>query len=485
VIFDFELPALNLSEEILRGPIRRMESVNKRISKNQKSIGTGSEAFKNAKEEIELSFSKGTSLITTIDTKIKVRAFASVLLGEHSKYITLNDQLLKHLASITPRPGSLLIESIQRYYFNNYVQLNKQGLLISICDWLLWAFKVKGRLSPHLGKLFSPLAAKWIAESAVNQNTDFENRLDHLKLKMYKGGELIGLAQNIYFVKQLEAIDVNKPHDILKEVQKSDVYNSPYQGNELLGHEILRVLLKRAPARDIDDSWLNVVMAIAGDPRVPKSHPSFIKWWSQIPKGYLSKVHGWLSKLDLKLFLKALEGHAKTSNDGELQRMYPSRKNFLYALDNKELVLNTRLFLSYSAEQYLLKNFKEEHLPAYSRVRDGTKSLIYVEMNGAQLVEGTHSCYLWVYKNLDDSAAVKNYERRQFTYSELTNDMNLRMHKLKCPATANIQHNPVNFSWQKTAVTQLKRQNVEIEIGDVLSVKDYTQYKAGGNPVIL
>jgi hypothetical protein len=180
-----------------------------------------------------------------------------------------------------------------------------------------------------------------------------------------------------------------------------------------------------------------------------------------------------------------LEGHAETSNDDEIQRMYPSRKNFLYALDDKDLVLNTRLFLSYSAEQYLLKNVNKEHLPAYSRVRDGSKSLIYVEMNGAQIVEGTHSCYLWVYKNLDDSAAVKDNERSLFTYSELTTDMNLRMHKLKCQATANIQHNPTNFNWQKKAVTQLKQQNVKIEIGDVLSDKDYKQYKAGGNPVIL
>ncbi len=485
MIFDFELPPLVLPERLLRDPITRMERVNKRISEKQSSIGTGSEVFKKAKNEIELSLKRGVSLITTIKTKIHVRAFASVLLGDNGRYIKLNDQLLKHLSSITPIPGSLLIESIQRYYFNNYVILKTKGLLEAICEWLLWAFKVKGRLTPYSAKMFSPLAAKWIAESAVTHNTDFENRLESLDLTIYKGGELIGLAQNIYFVKQLEVIEVNQPHDILKEVQKQSVYNSPYQGNELLGHEILRVLLKRAPARDVDESWLNVVMAIAGDPRVPKSHKSYITWWSQIPKNYISKVHGWLSKLDLKLFLKALEGHAETSNDGELQRMYPSRKNFLYALDNKNLVLNTRLFLSYSAERYLLDNYRKEHLPTYSKVRDGSKSLIYVEMKGAHLVEGTHSCYLWVYKNLDESAAVKDYNKGQFSYSELTSGMNMKMHKLECPATANIQHNPSNFNWQKKAVTQLKRQHVDIEIGDVLSVKDYAMYKKRGNPVIL
>ena len=485
MIVDLKLPPLVLPESLLRDPITRMERVNKRISEKQSSIGTGSEVFKKAKNEIELSIKRGISLITTIKTKIHVRAFGSILLGDNGRYIKLNDQLLKHLSSITPIPGSLLIESIQRYYFNNYAAVKTKGLLEAICDWLLWALRIKGRLTPAASKMLSPHAAEWLAESAIKRNTDFENRLENLDLKIYKGGELIGLAQNTYFVKQLEVIEVNKPHDLLKEVQKQSVYNSPYQSNELLGHEILRVLLKRAPSREVDDSWLNVVMAIAGDPRVPKSHPSFIKWWSQIPKGYLSKVHGWLSKLDLKLFLEALEGHAETSRDSELQRMYPSRKDFMFALDNKNLVLNTRLFLSYSAEQYLLNNYRKEHLPTYSKVRDGSKSLIYVEMKGAHLVEGTHSCYLWIYKNLDESAAVKNYDKSQFSYSELTSDMNRKMHKLKYPATANIQHNPSNFNWQKKAVSQLKRQNVDIEIGDVLSAKDYAMYKKRGNPVIL
>jgi hypothetical protein len=487
VIFDFELPPLVLPESLLRDPIIRMERVNKRISEKQSSIGTGSEVFKKAKNEIELSLKRGISLIATIKTKIHVRAFASVLLGDTGRDVKLNDKLLKHLSSITPIPGSLLIESIQRYYFNNYVILKTKGLLEAICDWLLWAFKVKGRLTPAASKMFSPLAAKWLAESAVKRNTDFENRLESLDLTIYKGGELIGLAQNIYFVKQLEVIEVNKPHDILKEVQKQSVYNSPYQGDELLGHEILRVLLKRAPARDVDDSWLNVVMAIAGDPRVPKSHPSFIKWWSQMPKSYLSKMHGWLSRLDLRLFLKALEDHAKTGGDEKLKRMYPSRKTFLYALDDKKLVLKTRLFLSRSAEAYLLNNFKKEHLPTYSRVAGGGKniSLIYVELDGAHIVEGTHDCAMRIFNNLHESAPVFNYDNSSFPYRELTKGLEERMEELGCGFAENIQHNPSNFNWQKKAVSQLKRQRVDIEIGDVLSMKDYKMYKAGGNPVIL
>ena len=39
--------------------------------------------------------------------------------------------------------------------------------------------------------------------------------------------------------------------------------------------------------------------------------------------------------------------------------------------------------------------------------------------------------------------------------------------------------------WLKKAIIQLKRQKVALEIGDVLSKKDYAMYKKGGNPVIL
>ena len=140
MITDFTIPPLILSDELLRAPIRKMERVNKLISEKQKGIGTGSEAFQTAKKYLAQSIRRGESLITAIDTKLKVRAFANVLLGESGRYITLNQELLSHLASITPIPGSLLIESIQRYYFNHFTSLKKKGLLQAICDWLLWAF---------------------------------------------------------------------------------------------------------------------------------------------------------------------------------------------------------------------------------------------------------------------------------------------------------------------------------------------------------
>jgi len=449
VSLNFKFPELILDSKSLEMSLFKMEMATKAVSDISDKVGKGSDAFKAAKKELDEGIANGDSFVNLIKSKLHVRAFSSVLQEGIGRDIRLSSELLAHISVISPNPGTVLIESIQRYYFNNFLKLKEQGLLSIVCEWLRWAYGVKEKLTSSLIKILSPDSAVWIAQSCVDKGVDFESQLKIFDIESYKGGELLSLAQKYYFVKKLETIEVNKPNPILREIQRKEVYNSVYQNDCLLGHEILKIILSRAPSRNLDDSWMNVIMSIAGDPRISKSHPNYRKWWSQIPQQLVNKVHGWLSKLDLKLFLKALEGHAKESYDDELQRMYPSRKHFLYGLDDKDLVLNTRLFLSNSAEQYLLKNYKREHLPSYSKVSDGNKSLIYVEMDQAHIVEGTHSCYLWIYASLDDTADVKNYSKSRFTYSDLTSGMNSKMAMLGCESTNKIQHNPANYNWQK------------------------------------
>ncbi|MEI8647018.1 EH signature domain-containing protein [Paraglaciecola sp. Hal342] len=96
-----------------------------------------------------------------------------------------------------------------------------------------------------------------------------------------------------------------------------------------------RILIDRAPKQGVDESWQNAVIAIAGDPRVPKSHPRYMKWWSQLTNAQSKKVQGWLSKLDLKLFLEALEDYSKSSRDDDMIRMFPSRKHFLEGMHKR------------------------------------------------------------------------------------------------------------------------------------------------------
>ena len=160
--------------------------------------------------------------------------------------------------------------------------------------------------------------------------------------------------------------------------------------------------------------------------------------------------------------------------------MYPSRKQFLEGLLKQELVTGTRLFLTYEAERYIKKHYKTEHLPSYSIVDGGSpKPLVYISLNDAHVVEGTHSCYFWVYERLAESAVVFNYNKRKFTYRELTVGLNERMLREQHEGcyTA-IQH---NGNWQMKAAIALKELGVNIDASMLLTKADYQRYKFAGH----
>lgn len=130
------------------------------------------------------------------------------------------------------------------------------------------------------------------------------------------------------------------------------VFDSRYDSESLLGHQILRILIGRSIGSHISEPWMNVILAIGGDPRVPSSNPRYIKWWKSLEPNLVQAVLGWLSKLDLKLFLEALEDYSYSSANYELQRMYPSRKSFLEGMFDAGVISNTRLYLSLDAARY-------------------------------------------------------------------------------------------------------------------------------------
>jgi hypothetical protein len=219
-------------------------------------------------------------------------------------------------------------------------------------------------------------------------------------------------------------------------------------------------------------------MSIAGDPRVPTTHPNHQKWWSRISESFKNKVKGWLSKMDLRLFLEALENYSLQRGNGEIKRMFPSRKKFLEGLLDKELITNTRLYLAQGAESYLKKNYEPEHLENYnySTIKGDARSIIHVQLGKVHLIEGSHSCYLWIYPKLDPSAIVFNYAKKNVLYDSLTSGMSGKMKRCRTPHKENITHSPVNFSWQRKAIKTLNSIGVKIYPEDVLSQKDYSLY---------
>jgi hypothetical protein len=85
------------------------------------------------------------------------------------------------------------------------------------------------------------------------------------------------------------------------------------------------------------------------------------------------------------------------------------------------------------------------------------------------MIEGSHSCYLWIYKNLSKEANIFNLNRREFRYYELTSGLNNHEGSLE-----NFVH---NGQWQKRAVDALRSLDVDIHIKDVLTDDDWYDYR--------
>jgi len=447
-----------------------LESELKRLVKG---AGTENDKFKLAWRKLYNTVQAKENIEQGLTTKIDIRALGIALSSQFKDKIRVTNKVLNKINEIAEKPSTLFIENFFQYYLNNFSKIDN---LEYASLWLIQARRARKLSQWYDQNLISLDGARWVAEQAITRNQDFDQVIHQLELDQYQSGDFMESAQRIYYVEQLKKIAINQPHELLVEVQKQDVYQSRFDQSELLGHKILKIMIERAPCKNIHESWLNVIMAIAGDPRIPMSHPRYITWWSHIPTHFISKVRGWLSRLDLKLFLEALEDFSESSYDPEMKRMYPSRKRFLEGLHDKELIQNTRLYMSRKMAHYLKRNYRAEHLPDFSIVADGDKSIIYVDLGDAHIIEGSHTCYLWIYKALDPSATVFDYGKIQETYSGLTAGLDRKMWDKGVGSRANITHNPIHFSWQRKAIETLANLRVPVTIKDVLTPDDYRAY---------
>jgi len=467
---DFILP-----DKPLDSYSNKLDSLTEDLKSIAKKAGGGSNKFKSAYEDVCSAIYNGRNLAEILDSPIKVRALAVSLLSNLSEDIHLTPDIFREINKLRPNPSSLLIQNMYQYYLKWYDQLANPT---EVARWLKDAMDAKGLLKDYHKELLSQNGPKWIAEQCITNTREFSNQLTYLGLENYAAGRFLTVAKSIYYVEQLKTIPVNQPHPLLLELQNRSAFESRYDEHFLLGHKVLQILIKRAPQTEINDSWLNVIMNIAGDPRVPKTHPKYQKWWSAIEPTLQDKVRGWVSSFSLRVFLEALENYsAQPRNDG-LKRMFPARKVFLEGLLNKGLITNVKLYLTQGFASYLRQNYKQEHLPNFLRVTTGSISVIYIQLGETHMIEGSHSCQLWIYKALNPTAIVFDDTKVGATYSALTSGLNSKMYgKNNEPLLVdNVVHHPP-LNWQNKAINALNKSGIDITARDVLSINDYQQYK--------
>ncbi|ABK50005.1 conserved hypothetical protein [Shewanella sp. ANA-3] len=465
-----------LSDEAYKKNIKIMDSLTLEQKSIARKAGTGNPLFEAAWKKLHTLLQQNRFKDFNIEDRFDIRALSVALTGDMKLRhgIDISSALLIKVSKIIPHGSNLFIESLLQFFLSDFNLIKDPN---AVGAWLSQERQRKGLNKGLEVKIFCSDGPTFFAQQAIKRNINFEAQVHSWGLDAYASGDFIKQAKSIYFVEQLQKIPVNEPHKLLEEVSKQVIAEGRYDADDLVGHVALRILIDRAPSKNVHDSWRDAVIAIAGDPRVPRSHARYIKWWSQLTSQQIKKVQGWLSKLDLKLFLEALEDYSISSRDDAMMRMFPSRKHFLEGLHESGAIVHTKLYLSKKALFYVKRHYKAEHIPEYSIVEDGDISVIYAELSNGHMVEGSHNCQIWFYKKLHESAPVLQFDKQKKTYRSLTLGLNEQMYRYGCEASDHFSHSPANFSWQRRALEALNKMGLKIRASDVLSGTDYNQYK--------
>ncbi|UWN48586.1 EH signature domain-containing protein [Alloalcanivorax profundimaris] len=315
-----------------------------------------------------------------------------------------------------------------------------------------------------------------LVEKCLETGLPLDEFVSRLGLDGYMDGRFGEVSRAIYYIDELGKIPVGKKHAVLNELVKDRVAKAPYQGNLRVGHAALKVLIDRTEGEP-SELWQDVILMIAGDPRVSGSNRQFAEWWSPLGDDRVNKVRGWLAKEDLKLFLEAVEQYGLESDDESLNNMFPARKQFLQGLFKQGVVRNSRLMLGSKAEFFVRRILDKEMLSSYARM-DGPmsdKAVIYLDCGDFHIVEGSHSFKIWIYQERPDPS-LANYEKNYYTHSDLTITLPWQYRKdHKKKRYAAITHHPT--TWRKKVLEFLVDHDIELEWPSLFGKGEWKSYK--------
>ncbi len=488
------LPDLSFNLPIWKdSDFRLVKESEKTVQAIARGAGKGSEKFKDACRRLLNLVMNGQAdklPISIIDTT-DVRA-ATFLLGssdEFVKHVQISPALLDALVLPRSPLSKLSLLQLIRAYFVRYDTIAMNDVLFDWREFVKLQLNKVNRnnntndLATYLKYatvLFSGSGPADVVAFAKVRQIDLDGALRLLGLNGFSNGRFLTICRYQYYLETLKTIPVGADHEILQELVKMDVVNAPFDDKRLVGHAILEILIDRSAGSSISSFWQSVILAIAGDPRVPTSSQNYQKWWQILGERRIGLMRGWLSRFDLALFLKVLEQSARDGNIGDMERMFESRKQFMEGLLEQGLVTQSRLFLSKHAEFYLQRHFKKEELPEYAKVDSAETSMIYLNLAGkVHMIEGSHSFKLKLLDQLPPQFMLLDYSKRHYSDYEFRAKMG-QVYYAEFKSRRGIEEltHDVHLNWQNRAIQFLNKHGISVSAYQLLSRERYREYKS-------
>lgn len=419
--------------EWLASDFSEYERSTKNLERRVGRLGRASAHYETAVSRLKAAAADADreALVQALNSRVSIRAFADLLCDndEFRSVVLFDARLITEIRQSSERLGLLPLLKLVSVYFREYDDLPQttgsslrrflnEELSKRESDGLRGAL---GRMVTHRDVLLSGPSHMKVAERALNTDEQLTDVLDFFGVAEIRG-RYHQRCQQTYFLETLRQINVGEDHIVLSELSERQVFESSWEDDRRLGHEIIEILIERTGSRELSDAWRDLILRIAGDPRVPSSSTRYQNWWAHIRPAFIVKMKGWLSRLDLSLFLETLRASAVSSGDSTKLRMFESRKKFMEGLLDQGLVEESRLFLCWNDEQYLKRQYRREsELPSFAKIVDSSNtSVIYLRVAGFHMVEGSHNFKLKIMDELPEGFELTDYSKTRY------NDYSLR-----------------------------------------------------------
>jgi len=468
------------------------KALEERVSTGALSIGKGG-AFQRLVKLIEACSRRGQDLPDEVyQSRPGIRALTWLWLqSEAVRDGYLHQESLEAmLSSQDEQLSRMAVIQLAQLYFREHDRLSKdeKGLTESLGVILVqqvYAIQSRARMQGkdviavihREGWLMENNGPASLVEKCLETGLPLDDYVARLGLEGYMDGRFGEVCRAIYYIRELEKVPVGEHHDVLNEIVKERVSKAPYQGSIRVGHAALKILIDRTEGEP-SDLWQNVILTIAGDPRVSGTNRQFAEWWAPLGDDRVNKVRGWLAREDLRLFLNAVESYGIESGDASLQRMFPARKRFLEGIFNNEVVGNTRLMLGSRAEYYVKRIVGKDMLTSYATLEGGMsdKAVIYLDCGDFHIVEGSHLFKIWVYEK-KPSDSLLNYGRNSFSHQLLTKTIPGEYVKNN-PGKQYLAETHSPTTWRRRVLEFLIDHDVELDWSKLFEPNEWRDYRA-------
>ena len=450
-----------------------------------KSFGKNNSGFLRRKQQIIDASYNGQKISNVVNRISYIRPLISIWNDDILyKQIPCTSELILHINNLSlksskGRLGRLALHELCQLFFSKYSYIkcieeisyviNNQFKRYSSQELLFGIDKLqKVSLS-----IFKREGHTYLAKLAEEKNILLSDAAKEFNIPIVDS-TFYEECQQYYYISKLKKLYSNEDNEIIYEIQNKNIYDRKCSSNLRLGHIAIKILIDILIKSNSYPSelWLNTILIIAKDPRVPPSSQSYAYWWAQIDHIYAEKTSLWLAKADMELFLQIFKEFSMQQGDVDLRRMYPQREYFLRGLFKKKLVIGARLFLSKEASYYVDRHYNKDYKPHYIYIK-GTQSgfaAFYINLGNVHIIEGTHNFQIRILSKLPPGSPLTSYIKSVDRYQITSGLINQYDKNYTDFERYEFRHTK---GWQFNVLSILNKYGFNIREDDIMSRQDF------------